>query len=101
MAETHWTPLMVEERLVEAADVMRRLPDVRVPGHFNTWPKILTSSPTSSARRRHGSSARRRHPTRSAAWRRRSRGSRGLNRWTARSFGFARPENDGKPSAGL
>ncbi len=41
MAETHWTPLMVEERLVEAADVMRRLPDVRVPGHFNTWPKIL------------------------------------------------------------
>jgi hypothetical protein len=41
MAETRWTPLMVEERLVEAADVMKRLPEVRVPGHFNTWPKIL------------------------------------------------------------
>jgi Domain of unknown function (DUF6362) len=41
MAETRWTPLMVEERLVEAADVMRRLPEVRVPGYFNTWPKIL------------------------------------------------------------
>jgi hypothetical protein len=41
MAETRWTPLMVEERLVEAADVMRRLPDVRVPGHFNTWPPIV------------------------------------------------------------
>lgn len=32
---------MVEERLVEAADVMRRLPDVRAPRYFNTWPKIL------------------------------------------------------------
>lgn len=41
MAETRWTPLMVEERLVEAADVMPRLPEVRVLGHFNTWPKIL------------------------------------------------------------
>jgi Domain of unknown function (DUF6362) len=41
MAEMRWTPLMVEERLVEAADVMRRLPDVRAPGHFNTWPKVL------------------------------------------------------------
>lgn len=41
MAEVRWTPLMVEERMVDAADVMRRLPDVRVPGHFNTWPRIL------------------------------------------------------------
>lgn len=41
MAEIQWTPPMVEERLVEAADVMRRLPEVRAPGHFNTWPKIL------------------------------------------------------------
>ena len=41
MAEIRWTPPMVEERLVEAADVMRRLPEVRVPGYFNTWPKIL------------------------------------------------------------
>lgn len=41
MAEVRWTPLMVEVRLVDAADVMRRLPDVRAPGYFNTWPKIL------------------------------------------------------------
>lgn len=41
MAEIRWTPPMVEERLVEAADVMRRLPEVRAPGYFNTWPKIL------------------------------------------------------------
>ncbi len=41
MAEIRWTPPMVEERLVEAADVMRRLPDVRAPRYFNTWPKIL------------------------------------------------------------
>jgi hypothetical protein len=37
-----WTIEAVEERFVEAADVMRRLPDVRVPGHFNTWPRMLT-----------------------------------------------------------
>ena len=32
---------MVEERFVEAADVMKRLPNVCVPGHFNTWPRML------------------------------------------------------------
>jgi hypothetical protein len=36
-----WTPEKVEERLLEAADVMRRLPPVRVPGYFSTWPKTL------------------------------------------------------------
>lgn len=37
----NWTVEMVEERLVEAADVMRRLPSVRVPGYFNTWPAMV------------------------------------------------------------
>ena len=37
----NWTVEMVEERLVEAADVMSRLPPVRVPGHFNTWPPVV------------------------------------------------------------
>lgn len=41
MPEFKWTPSLIEERFVEAADVMKRLPDVRVPGHFNTWPKML------------------------------------------------------------
>jgi hypothetical protein len=36
-----WTAKMVEERLIDAAQVMRRLPSVRVPGHFNTWPRAL------------------------------------------------------------
>jgi hypothetical protein len=36
-----WTIEMVEERLVEAAEVMRRLPPVRVPGYFNTWPTMF------------------------------------------------------------
>src|SRR5262245_6263369 len=35
-----WTPEMVEERLVEAAAVLRRLPAVKVGGYFNTWPKM-------------------------------------------------------------
>ena len=37
----NWTIEMVEERLVEAAAVIRRLPSVRVPGYFNTWPKMV------------------------------------------------------------
>lgn len=41
MTDLNWTPSMVEERFVDAADVMKRLPDVRVPGYFNTWPKVL------------------------------------------------------------
>jgi hypothetical protein len=36
-----WTVEMVEERLVEAAGVMKRLPEVKVPGYFSTWPKIV------------------------------------------------------------
>lgn len=35
-----WTAARVEERLSEAADVMKRLPPVRVQGYFNTWPAI-------------------------------------------------------------
>ena len=35
-----WTPEMVEQRLVEAAAVLRRLPAVRVGGYFSTWPKM-------------------------------------------------------------
>ncbi len=41
MAETQWTPALVEERLVEAAETMRRLPQVRVQGYYNSWPTIL------------------------------------------------------------
>ena len=36
-----WTPKMVEERLVEAAAVLRRMPPVRVQGYFNLWPPIV------------------------------------------------------------
>jgi Domain of unknown function (DUF6362) len=40
MPEAHWTPSMVEERLVEAADILRRLPEQQIHGYFNTWPKM-------------------------------------------------------------
>ena len=40
MAEVRWTPLLVEERLAEAADVLARLPEVRVQGYFSLWPKM-------------------------------------------------------------
>lgn len=44
MAEVKWTPLMVEERLVEAADVLRRLPDTRLQGYVSLWPPYIQES---------------------------------------------------------
>jgi len=37
-----WSVEAVESRLEEAASVIRRLPPVRVPGYFNTWPTMVT-----------------------------------------------------------
>ena len=37
---TEWTPERVEERLIEAASVLKRLPAVRLSGYFSTWPKM-------------------------------------------------------------
>jgi len=41
MAEMQWTPSLVEERLAEAAAVLRRLPGERHQGYFSTWPAIF------------------------------------------------------------
>jgi hypothetical protein len=41
MAEQHWTPIMVEERIAEAVDTLRRLPEPRVQGYATTWPPIV------------------------------------------------------------
>jgi hypothetical protein len=41
MTDIRWTPSLVEERLVEAAAILRRLPEQRIRGHFNTWPKTV------------------------------------------------------------
>ena len=35
-----WTASIVEERLEEAAAVLRRLPPVKVRGYFSSWPQI-------------------------------------------------------------
>lgn len=43
MTETRWTASMIEARFEEAAFTLRRLPDTRVPGYFNTWPPIVRS----------------------------------------------------------
>ena len=39
MAE--WTTHEVETRLVEAADVLKRLPEQKVQGYFNVWPEMV------------------------------------------------------------
>jgi hypothetical protein len=40
MSDVIWTPSLVEERLVEAADILRRLPNQPIRGYFNTWPQM-------------------------------------------------------------
>jgi len=40
-ADEDWTPEMVQARLAEAADTLRRLPAVKVQGYFNTWPTVI------------------------------------------------------------
>jgi hypothetical protein len=37
------TPTEVENRFEEAAATLRRLPGIRVPGYFSTWPPIVRS----------------------------------------------------------
>jgi len=37
----HWTASLVEERLEEAARVLKRLPPAKVGGYFSVWPKII------------------------------------------------------------
>ena len=36
-----WTPEVVSERLAEAADVLSRLPDDRVGGFYDLWPRLV------------------------------------------------------------
>ena len=38
-----WTRDMVEERITEAADVLKQLPGLRHSGYFSTWPEIQRS----------------------------------------------------------
>jgi len=40
---TIWTPALVEERLAEAAYVLKRLPEPRRQGYFSTWPEFVYS----------------------------------------------------------
>ena len=40
MGNKHWTPLLVEEQLVESAGVLKRLPEERGQGDFSAWPEI-------------------------------------------------------------
>lgn len=39
--EQAWTPKLVEERLAEAADTLRRLPAVKVQGYICSWPTVV------------------------------------------------------------
>jgi hypothetical protein len=41
MADVKLTPTEVEERLAEAADILRRLPESRAQGHASTWPPYV------------------------------------------------------------
>lgn len=38
---TAWTREMVEDRVIEAAEVLRHMPGPRLGGYFSTWPDIF------------------------------------------------------------
>lgn len=40
---TTWTPALVEERLEEAAWVLKRMPAPRLQGYFSIWPEVARS----------------------------------------------------------
>jgi len=44
MGEMHWTPALVEERLAEAAEVLKRMPTVKVQSYFSLWPKVIAEA---------------------------------------------------------
>jgi hypothetical protein len=48
-SEMAWRPELVAERLAEAADVLARLPEERVRGLYDLWPRII-GAPCASAR---------------------------------------------------
>ena len=41
---TEWTRDMVEERVEEAAKVLRQLPGPKARGYFGSWPEVLLSA---------------------------------------------------------
>ncbi len=41
MSDKRWTAPLVEERLVEAASVLKRLPEEKVQGYFSAWPDVV------------------------------------------------------------
>jgi hypothetical protein len=41
MTDLRWTASLVEERMVEAADTLKRLPEERIQGYFSTWPTVI------------------------------------------------------------
>jgi hypothetical protein len=41
MIEQRWDSHVVARRLEEAADTLARLPDQRVRGHYDLWPKLI------------------------------------------------------------
>src|SRR5665809_42149 len=41
MIEQRWDNEVVARRLEEAADTLARLPDERVCGHYDLWPKLI------------------------------------------------------------
>ena len=79
---TEWTRDMVEERITEAAAVLKRLPPAAVAGYFGTWPEIQRTAKEIAEGIRDRCGCRRRAPRRSPGWRKRSPGTASLNQTT-------------------
>ena len=67
MIEQRWDNEVVARRLEEAADALARLPDERVRGLYDLWPKLVGEQADRPVPQRL-------RPRRSTAWTRRSAG---------------------------
>ena len=79
MADKCWTTSLVEDRLVEAADVLSRLPEERVQGYFSVWPEVVRDFADMVGRTPEPM----RRPPPSPAWKRPSSGSASSTSTTA------------------
>lgn len=99
MSNDRWTAPLVEERLAEAAGVLKRLPEEKVQGYFSAWPDVVHNIHESFGWHDRCCEGPGRRPDLSTGWMRRCNGCNGSSLTLPGSAGFAQRASAGKSSA--
>lgn len=99
MSNDLWTASLVEERLAEAAGVLKRLPEEKVQGYSRPGRMWFTTSMNPLAGMIRCCAGLGRHPDLSTGWTRRCNGCNGSSLTLPGSAGFAQRASAGKSSA--